>query len=385
MSSRSYDVFAATVTDPTPTEARKQLAGVLLGMGWLAIPIVETVGSSPAWWRAMLASVLFGVAVALYLTAVMRPPNCGPQQRHELRPVYLSFAAIAAIAALLTVVVTPAWAILFSYASVLSGLHLPTRHAVPLLFASAAAALVLTLGQGAEGAVTYAVSALGVGALMLALGRLIAANVQLQTARQTIEQLAVEAERERFARDLHDVLGHSLSVVTLKAELAGRLLPRQPQEAQRHVRELEQVARAALGELRETVSGYRRPTLAGELAGARLALDAAGIELHLEQRAPELPAEVEALLAWTVREGTTNVIRHSGARRCAIAIAPVNGSGVASAEIRDDGRGVRGDAPGGPGNGLEGLRERAAQLAGRIDAETPPDGGFRLTVTVPAR
>lgn len=385
MNSRLHDVFAATVTEPTPAEARKQFAGVLLGMGWLAIPIVETAGSSPSWWRVALAAVLFCVAAALYLWAVLRPPGCGPQHQQDLRPVYVSFAAIAAIAALLTVVVTPAWAILFSYASVLSGLHLPTRHAVPLLLASAAAALVLTLGQGAEGAVTYAVSALGVGALMLALGRLIAANVQLQTAQQTIEQLAVEAERERFARDLHDVLGHSLSVVTLKAELAGRLLPAQPQEARRHVQELEQVARAALGELRETVSGYRRPTLAGELAGARLALDAAGIELHLEQRAPELPTEVEALLAWTVREGTTNVIRHSGARRCEIAIAPVNGSGVASAEIRDDGRGVRSGAPGDPGNGLEGLRERAAQLAGRIDAETPPDGGFRLTVTVPAR
>ncbi|HST37875.1 MAG TPA: sensor histidine kinase [Conexibacter sp.] len=384
MNSRLPDVFAATVIEPTPAEARKQLAGVLLGMGWLAIPIVETAGSSPSWWRVALAAVLFCAAAAFYLWGVLRPPACEPP-RGELRPVYISFASIAAIAALLTVVVTPAWAILFSYASVLSGLHLPTRHAVPLLFASAAAALVLTLDQGAEGAVTYSVSALGIGALMLALGRLIAANLQLQKAQQTIEQLAIGAERERFARDLHDVLGHSLSVVTLKAELAGRLLPAQPQEAQRHVRELEQVARAALGELRETVSGYRRPTLAGELAGARLALDAAGIELRLEQRAHELPTEVEALLAWTVREGTTNVIRHSGARHCEIAIAPVNGSGVASAEIRDDGRGVRSGAPGGPGNGLEGLRERAAQLAGRIEAETSPDGGFRLSVTVPAR
>ncbi len=227
---------------------------------------------------------------------------------------------------------------------------------------------------------------------MLALGRLIAANIELASAHERIEQLAVEAERERFARDLHDVLGHSLSVITLKAELAGRLLPDRPGEARRHVNELEQVAREALGEVRETVSGYRRPTLAGELAGARMALDAAGIELRLERGDEELPGEVEALLAWTVREATTNVIRHSGARRCEIAIAPAgeNGSRVARAQISDDGRGVAGNGArvgeaGASGNGLDGLRERAAQLDGEIVAATLPGGGFRLSVTVPLK
>lgn len=366
--------------DPGVREGRaRNLFGILMGMAWLAIPIIDTTTSDPAPWRAALAVVLFAVAAYAYLSAVVGTAGSRSQRR-----VLASVAAITAIGIVLTLLVSPAWAILFTYCSVISGIHLPPRQAGPLLIAFVVLAVGLTWHDGADAAASWGVSALGVGALMLALGQLIQANMQLESAHAKIEQLAVEAERERFARDLHDVLGHSLSVITLKAELAGRLLPDRPGEAQRHVRELEQVARDALGEVRETVSGYRRPTLAGELAGARMALDAAGIEMRVQHGDAELPVEVEALLAWAVREGTTNVIRHSGARRCEIAIASPNGDGLASAEIRDDGRGVASGAPGGPGNGLEGLRERAAQLAGRIDAGARPEGGFRLRVTVPA-
>jgi two-component system sensor histidine kinase DesK len=362
-------------------DERGELIGVLVGMAWLAIPIIDTIGGDPAPWRAALAAVLFAVAVGAYLVGM----SCEVGMTAPPPLVLRCMAAIAACGIVLTLLVSGSWAILFTYLAVLSGLHLPPRSAGIVLIGSTALAFGLSLPNGLAAALSWGVSALGIGALMLALGRLIHTNMALQAANERIEQLAVEAERERFARDLHDLLGHSLSVITLKAELAGRLLPARPGEAQRHVRELEEVARAALGEMRETVSGYRRPTLAGELAGARLALDAAGIELRVEQRAPELPGEVEALLAWTVREGTTNVIRHSGARRCEIAIAPAeDDGGAATAEVRDDGRGVPSGAPGGPGNGLEGLRERAAQLAGRVDAGAAAEGGFRLRVTVPA-
>jgi two-component system sensor histidine kinase DesK len=196
-----------------------------------------------------------------------------------------------------------------------------------------------------------------------------------------VARLAVAEERERFARDLHDLLGHSLSVIALKAELAGRLLPHQPQQAADHVAELESVAREALAEVREAVSGYRQPTLAGELAGARMALEAAGIETRVRTPAAELPPDVEAVLAWAVREGTTNVIRHSGAQRCTIALAGGRDGSGASLEISDDGRGADGD--GGNGNGLAGLRERAALLAGHVETGRRRDGGFRLRVTVP--
>jgi two-component system sensor histidine kinase DesK len=363
-----------------------QLAGLLLGMGWLAIPVIDTATSHQSVARVVLTVVLFGVALVAYVRGVVGRAGCRPPAR-----VYASLATIAAVGIVLTLVVSPAWAILFTYGCVISGIHLPPRQGGPMLLAFVTLAVGLNLHEGVGNAFSWGLSAFGIGALMLGLGSLIQKNRQLQAAHERIEQLAVEAERERFARDLHDLLGHSLSVITLKAELAGRLLPDRPDEARRHVNELESVARAALGEVRETVSGYRRPTLAGELAGARVALDAAGIEMRVREPRAELPADVEALLAWAVREGTTNVIRHSGARTCEIAIAPDPATGGASAEIHDDGRGVDGGAPNGggaaaapAGNGLDGLRERAALLAGTVEAGAAPDGGFRLRVTVPA-
>lgn len=384
-----------------------QWAGVALGMGWLAIPIVNTASSPQTPWRVALTVVLFCAALAAYVYGVgTGTPSCGGWR------VRASIAAIAVAGIVLTLLVSPTWAILFTYGSVISAVHLEAKEAGALWAAFVALAVGLNLGEGLETAVSIGISTLGVGALMLALGRLLHANRQLQAAHERIRELAVEAERERFARDLHDLLGHSLSVITLKAELAGRLLPDRAEEARRHLGDLESVARAALGEVRETVSGYRRPTLAGELAGARIALDAAGIEMRVREPGGELPADVEAVLAWAVREGTTNVIRHSGARSCEIAIADdgggatddggagTNGSSGARlatpgaahatravvAEIHDDGRGADGGAAGegnGDGNGLDGLRERAALVAGTVEAGAAPDGGFRLRVTVP--
>jgi two-component system sensor histidine kinase DesK len=189
-------------------------------------------------------------------------------------------------------------------------------------------------------------------------------------------------------------------VIALKAELAGRLLDagEDVEVARVHVGELEGVARKALLEVRETASGYRRPVLALELDGARMALEAAGIEARLDRAGAQLEPDVEALLAWTVREGTTNVIRHSGASRCRVVISA--GTQAASVEVLDDGRGPAGvnggegvnGSPNGaaasPGEhaglGLAGLRERAERLAGQLEAGVGPGGGFRLSVSVPS-
>ena len=135
-----------------------------------------------------------------------------------------------------------------------------------------------SLGGASDGAaIGYGASSVGVGLLMVLMSDLRARNVELTAARAELAETAVIRERERFARDLHDLLGHSLSVIALKAELAGRLLPDQPAQAAGEVAEVEQVARQALSEVRQAVSGYRQPTLEGELAGARMALSAAGI------------------------------------------------------------------------------------------------------------
>jgi two-component system sensor histidine kinase DesK len=175
--------------------------------------------------------------------------------------------------------------------------------------------------------------------LMLVMRDLRVRNMQLNEARAELARLAVAEERERFARDLHDLLGHSLSVIALKAELARRMLADGPHDAANEVAELEQVARTALTEVREAVSGYRQPTLDGELAGARMALSAAGIEADIQYARVPLDPAVEAVLAWAVREGATNVIRHSGARHCTLKISATLTD--ASVEVIDDGRGAR--------------------------------------------
>jgi two-component system, NarL family, sensor histidine kinase DesK len=186
----------------------------------------------------------------------------------------------------------------------------------------------------------------------------------------------------RFARDLHDLLGHSLSLITLKSELAGRLLPAAPEKAAMEVHDIEGVARQAMREVREAVAGYRQPTLVEELAGAGEMLEAAGISCRIENEAGVLPNAVDAVLAWAVREGATNVIRHSRARHCQILVAREDEE--IYAEISDDGEGSQKGNGGASGNGLSGLAERAATFAGRVETGSPSDGGFRLHVSLPA-
>jgi two-component system, NarL family, sensor histidine kinase DesK len=210
---------------------------------------------------------------------------------------------------------------------------------------------------------------------------------KLRETRAELARMAVADERLRIARDLHDLLGHSLSLITLKAELAGRVIEADPDRAAREIAELETVARRSLGEVRAAVTSYRQPSLAAELAAARQMLTAAGMECQVHAAASAgLPPAADALLAWTVREGVTNVVRHSGARHVTITVAAADGE--ASAEVADDGVGPCWDAGPGQGehggSGLAGLSERARSAGAEISAGEGPDGkGFRLLVRVP--
>ncbi|GLY69799.1 sensor histidine kinase [Amycolatopsis taiwanensis] len=201
--------------------------------------------------------------------------------------------------------------------------------------------------------------------------------IELRQAREELARLAVTEERLRIARDLHDLLGHSLSVISLKGQLAGRLMePGSP--AAREVADIEQVTRQALSEVREAVTGYRRRSFAEELDSARHRLAAAGIEVTARVEAERLPADLDALLGWILREGTTNLLRHSRASSAGIVLRRKENR--LSLEIRDDGRGP---AESGPGNGLAGLAERLAAVGGRLEAGPAADRGFRLAASLP--
>jgi two-component system, NarL family, sensor histidine kinase DesK len=272
--------------------------------------------------------------------------------------------------------------LLFLWAASAAGVRLSGRQselAVAAITALAAATLALT---DPEGALFWGITAtvFATGTLWFLIGGLLRANAELREARSELADVAVAEERMRFSRDLHDLLGHDLSLIALKAELAGKLLPPGADTAAKEVDDIRTLTRSALTQVREAVDGYRQPTLATELAGARVALEAAGIELRVENRAVALDPEAESVLAWAVREGATNVIRHSGARNATITIIP---AGVgAEVEITDDGGGANG--ANGVGHGLDGLLERARSVGGGLEAGADPEGGFRLRVTVPA-
>jgi signal transduction histidine kinase len=217
----------------------------------------------------------------------------------------------------------------------------------------------------------------GFGAMLVTL--LLRTNAELRAARAAVARMAVEQERTRLARDLHDLLGHNLSFLAVKLELARRLVGRADHPAAVELEEAHRMARSALRDVREAVGGYRQPTLEGELAGARLALEAAGIDLVVHDEHGVLSSEVEAACAWVVREGVTNVIEHSGARVCRIDIRRLDGS--LTATIADDGTGddVR------AGMGLKGLEERVSALGGTLSARrSPSGGGFQLVARIPA-
>lgn len=205
-------------------------------------------------------------------------------------------------------------------------------------------------------------------------------NSKLQMAQEEIEQLAKLAERERIARDLHDVLGHTLSVIVLKSELAGRLFSRNPERAQTEIADVESIARKALTEVREAIRGYRAEGLAAEILRAQGVLDAAGVTLVCDETPLAMSPAEESVLSLVLREAVTNIVRHAQASRCVLRFEAQDGQTMLVVE--DDGRGgVRED-----GNGVRGMRERIEALGGRFVVDNPKTSGAkgtRLTIQIP--
>lgn len=210
--------------------------------------------------------------------------------------------------------------------------------------------------------------------MMAGFGRTMAAMNQLRATQRQLEELAVERERGRMARDIHDILGHSLTVVTVKAELAGRLVDVDPARAKAEIAEVEELARGALADVRATVAGSRSVNVSGEIAAARAALTAAGIEPRLPNSTDTIAPDRRELAGWIVREGVTNVVRHSGASVCRVRLAPHE------VEVADDGVGPV--AASAASTGLGGLRERVEAAGGRMTIGRSDLGGFSLRVAM---
>lgn len=212
--------------------------------------------------------------------------------------------------------------------------------------------------------------------MMAAFARTLAAMNELRATQNELERMAVEQERGRVARDVHDILGHSLTVITVKAELARRVVDADPARAAREIGEVEELARGALADVRATVAGYRGVAVAGEVAAARSALESAGIEAELPGSTDAVAPQHRELAGWVVREGVTNVIRHSRASRCRVALS------AHRIEIADDGRGLVEGAGSPASTGLDGLRERVEAAGGRLSVGRSDLGGFSLVVTL---
>jgi two-component system sensor histidine kinase DesK len=356
-----------------------RLLGPLFGMVFLIYPVRAVLTSEPT--PAQLTLALGGAAlfagVFLWLMWTQEPLRSPSAEPSEIWKRRATVAFLVLLVVSLNLALGSEWRVLFFHLNIVAGIMLLTVDAYVAIACLAAVAFVLGIFTGMA---WLALPTAALGLWATAFVRQLTTVTELRSAREELARMAVNEERLRFARDLHDLLGHSLSLITLKSELAGRLLPEEPEKAETEVHDIEEVARQALREVREAVAGYRSPTLDEELAGAAEMLAAAGIDFELENEAGLLPREIDGVLAWTVREGTTNVIRHSEAQNCHISLAREDG--MVQATITDDGRGNADQEA--PGSGLSGLAERVATFGdGGFEAGPLPEGGFRLRVGLP--
>jgi len=324
---------------------------------------------------AIAGYVLLAVFAACWLiTPFVLPPGTGG------RRFWAWYAFLVALTAAEIPFARAAGFVLCVFLTLLTVARLGARSA-PIVAAMALAALLVPIAVGpwhvslAKSFADVTPVAIPVVALaMLGVMQVVRANRALAETRAELARLAAENERIRIARDLHDLLGHSLTTITVKAGLARRLGPTNPAGAVDQITEVEELCRKALTEVRAAVSGYREVTLASELARGRELLRAAGITADLPTATEVADPVHQELFGWAVREGLTNVIRHSRARSCTVRVS------ASCVEIIDDGQG----STAAPGNGLSGLRERAAAAGGGVDAGPAQPAGWRLRVWVPA-
>ena len=346
---------------------------------WLIIclffPLASLVSKPDAWLRlAVGCTALLFFAISYTWIMWPHPASRGARTRGRSRLSLLLLVALGLQVTVFSLLDDPAWLWLFLGVSAITGVLLPMRRAGMVVVLLTLLPLLITIFThgGVAGIDWWWLIALmllvrGLGLDMIGVSRMGSAIRELHTARQELARLKVEEERLRLSRDLHDLLGHTLSMITLKSELARHLVQEEPERCAQELSEIERVARQTLREVREAVAGYRQPRLESELGGARQLLEAAGITYQIEPITKALPLALDAVLAWTVREGVTNVIRHSRARHCLIQLSLKN-SKVGAEVLNDGGRREQVESTVRPGLGLAGLRERVSALGGHLEA-----------------
>ncbi|MEV7418865.1 sensor histidine kinase [Streptomyces sp. NPDC089919] len=349
------------------------LPWLLMGMGAVSNLFQ---GDTPNPWIGGIGVLVFN---SLYVSVVFRAFDARSRQSAGTR---WSLVALGAVTCALAVGYGGSWLLFFPLLALATGSVVRGRALGPVIGGlSVLAGAVSIWKQGWDGiGIGYGTFVSGmVTAAILALSETVR---ELRETRQELARTAVERERLRFSRDLHDLLGHTLSVIVVKSEAARRLAPRDLDAALAQVGDIESVGRQALTEIREAVTGYREGSLGTELERARDLLAAAGIEAVVRRSGPPLPSQAEALLGWVVRESVTNAVRHSRARQCEIT---VDGTAErARLVITDDGVGVGSAADDHvPGSGLAGLTERLAAFGGTLTSGPVATGGFRVTAEVP--
>ena len=370
-------------------EPRARIFMMTWTVAWLAAVLVSPIfvlagrhPSPPRFATAVVATVAFA---ALYIVLVWSLLTDGVAR---VRRTWIWSAVLGAFAAGLVLVFGTEFMGAFVFVAVMAATTLPDRWSPLGVLVVTAGTLVTGLLYGVDSSKTWAlvITVFMVGIATTWIRRMTDLIRELHLAREQVARLAVNEERLRFARDLHDLLGHSLSTIALKTQVARRLVTRDPEAAERELQEVEALTQRSLAEVRDAVGGYRRITLAGEIEGARSALAAAGIAATVTTDGPA-PDDASSVLAWTIREGVTNVIRHSGARRCDIVVH--SDDGAATVEVVDDGKGppsllmFRPDSQ--QGSGLTGLGERLRSVGGHLEAGRLGGGGFRLAASVPLK
>lgn len=360
----------------------------------LLFPILALIQAPPKGLHLFIAVLGLIIFVATYFWIMWpHPLNDLSHTRYRLQHSLIRLIALTGLVLALSILYGNSFLGLFIGVSAIAGITLPFRSAAIAVFALTLLTLGVSVGMNGSlvstdwlHVVPLVLLVRGLGLDMIGFIRLSDALRELHHARKELAQQAVTEERLRMARDLHDLLGHTLSLITLKSELAGRLLEKDPRTATQEIREVERVARQALREVRQAVNAYRQQTLRGELEAARQILEAAGIDCRIEYDARVLSLDVDTVLGWVVREGVTNVIRHSRAQHCMI--RAVSTEKYARVEVSNDGYPRENNMTNQIGSGLAGLAERVGKQGGHLEAVPESQAGisgFRLIVEIPLK